>query len=1052
MDKRVKPVFIVKLSRIITRILAVMLFVALLLYGALYFFLMQDPQEFADKTLADLSARTGLEFSFGSFDVTLLPVPVISVSDMTVKGKNLEFTAAWASVRPNYSRLLFGEFLPGSLTLLRPRLWLGASVQLTDFSELFANSETKATPGSPKARNWIKLLFERGCYLQINQGAFAVSGDEDSALDVANINCNLDLASHYTIEGLLQIAAARLTEGKRAVGRIEQVELQGVASLENFWLNENDFELKFGVNVPKLVDKSAFAVKYKSRSSSHWLDWNFNADLRFDNTPVAAALSGKAAAVAGGPVVLRDVFWQLGPDNGALEGEIQNSEKIAQASFKGLFTAKRLSLTQWFGFARNLCPGLQLTLDNILQARMAFDVSAQGFYARRISAMCAGSTFIGTGKVEDFAKPVIFLDLKTDYANLGLGLEESLARSPVAPWYGHATLTPMPGEPLLPGETSTGYDINLGAAKLRYGPLQIDDATVRIYPGKIDKDGLEDVIVAGKANFYGGAFKGQCILGGPADLPIAITAQAANVNAAKLRRDLSALPYSKGILGVQAEITSRGKELAKFMANLAGQISVTGNNAQIFDVNFQKANAKINLRSAFAGTDSAEVTAKWAASLSDKDYAAEIGLDGKMTFGEKGASFKNLPFNLKINLLDSLAGLPAKTTVNVDGKLGGESSNQKFTLADGVIQGLGARIACSAQIDGDKASATGKLSAQKISLDPLLKNLGYQFEMPRQWADLKFNADFSAKTSQFDLHNLKATLGATPINGSISWQKKADRLKFDLETDKFDMEKSFAGKTKPGSKNWNFKPLQTLNCEGVIKVKKLAGWKLIAENIRMPLKLAGGRLDFGPGTAKFYGAPCNLDGNINFGSNAMTVNAKARINGFNMLLVARALQVKGTLLGKAELDLNLTGRLTQAAQVASALNGTWQARITGGSWQGWDNNNKLKGKPLLFTTAQASGKIENGVFKSDNLLMRGPELVLKGGGSANLNNQKLDCKFDVDMKGVPDFPLTLTGSFRQPKTSIGAGKLVLNAIGGIATGIGDAIGSVAKGFMKIFTK
>lgn len=77
-------------------------------------------------------------------------------------------------------------------------------------------------------------------------------------------------------------------------------------------------------------------------------------------------------------------------------------------------------------------------------------------------------------------------------------------------------------------------------------------------------------------------------------------------------------------------------------------------------------------------------------------------------------------------------------------------------------------------------------------------------------------------------------------------------------------------------------------------------------------------------------------------------------------------------------------------------------------------------------------------------------MQVTGEGWLNLVSNKIDCKLNVDMKNMPEFPLYVYGPLAKPTTSIGAGKLVLNAIGGITTGIGNIFGSMFKAVGNAF--
>ena len=132
------------------------------------------------------------------------------------------------------------------------------------------------------------------------------------------------------------------------------------------------------------------------------------------------------------------------------------------------------------------------------------------------------------------------------------------------------------------------------------------------------------------------------------------------------------------------------------------------------------------------------------------------------------------------------------------------------------------------------------------------------------------------------------------------------------------------------------------------------------------------------------------------------------------------------------------------------LNGKWRFNVHNGFYQSRDKDGQLKGKPTRFDAAGSSGAITNGIAKSGDFYLKGQDITVTGGGWIDLNSETLDCNFTVNMKNLPEFPMRLYGSLDNSKTSIGAGKLLLNTIGGITQGFVDVLGSVVEGTWKLF--
>jgi len=153
---------------------------------------------------------------------------------------------------------------------------------------------------------------------------------------------------------------------------------------------------------------------------------------------------------------------------------------------EGRLQLQRASLTEWLGFARNLAPGLQVALDDVTRGSLDFSLDGKGLRVPHIDVVAAGSRFLGSGGVASWAKPELVLDLKADTVDLGRAIPESVGVQPAEPRYGHGPLTPLPGKPVMPGEVGLDYNIRLGATRVNYGPIVINEALVVIKQGLID--------------------------------------------------------------------------------------------------------------------------------------------------------------------------------------------------------------------------------------------------------------------------------------------------------------------------------------------------------------------------------------------------------------------------------------------------------------------------------------------------------------------------------------------------------------------------------------
>lgn len=1094
-----------KFLRIILRFCLVLIILLIIGMGTIYALLLKNPNEMAALHLEALSKQTGLTFKIGAVDAVLMPLPSVVISDVEIRGSTIELYVPWVSLRPNFKLLFMGDFTPASITLMRPELNFNTELQLNP-KNLIAPKQNPVNSSVSLPDQDIKPAFEKNvsltleqeilsglsqlenlnekiaatlkeymkddCELEINQANINLIGQNNIRLSLVNLNCALEVLESLTIKGELQFAALRVIQEENISFTLTNFYLFENLHVPDFLNSGNMLQIQGELYIKNLINKSNFYLNYDSSQTSKMLSLNVKANINLDGTDIPAALTGKIINLADtANILIKPLDWQLGADRGSLDATfilpdyLFNSNKnqyltsteprektdlTEYCKLKGTFYANRLSLTEWFGFARNLTPGLQLSLDNIFNVSLKFEASSKGLEAPFIEATCNGSRFTGSGSVASFAKPVVFLDLKSLQANLGMAMGEAVVESPIPPYYGHSTLTPMPGGPVIPGEVSIDYDIRLATQKLFYGPLTIDNASLRIYPGSIDKDGLQDVLLDANADFYEGKFKGQCILGGSDDLPLTITANTSNINGSLVAKAMPVLPFSKGQLKTSCSVKSRGKQLKQFLANLRGSINLEGQNVVLSALpkeNFNKVNLTTSLKKAASGNSNVTFDANWKVNFTSKEFDGNLDLTGPILFDESGFAFKNLPLKASLNLLQPLAGLPANGAFSATGAL--TAQKEKFSLTGGNFSILSIPVSGNIYMD-KKDSYSGSLQIPETKIEYILNTFGFAGNdyknIPPNLSSITLKTEFNYNGDTLSLNKSNGKLGDSSFSGSASWHGK--QLRFSLLVDSFNLEKALGEKGKSKQERpVNLSGFSAVQANGEFQIKNLSGWKCGMTNVKIPLSLNNGILTIPAASANFYGSPltAKISANLNTHKNkGLSFNTVIKTNAFNLGSALKNRKLDGQLTGLASLDLDIKAKIQTWNEISKKLNGTWRFLLNKGSWQSYGKNGQLKGKPTIFSKIISSGSITNGLMKSNELLITGPGLNVSGNGTANLATKNLDCKLDISMKGWPDFPLTIYGTFDNPKTSIGAGKFVLNAIGEIFFGIFRGILSIFK--------
>lgn len=1020
--------------------------------GIIYLLMQRDPARIADRYLAALSQKSGLAFQLGSIDVTLLPLPSIAVSDIRITGPDLDVSAAWLSMRPDFLRMLTGSFQPAAITLLRPRITARAPVDLASVEQI-RNLLDKTPPSGKEANSGVLEDFLRSnCKLDISQGSMRVNGANETSISANGLQCALELDGEGALHALIRLGYLRSMRGQQLLLSLENFELTGHGDPLNLLEEANDVAIAGNISIPGHISSSSITIGFESSDAGWTASTNISGLTALPDGETSFSLRGRTTKLADSRLVnFRAMEFNLGADSGRLDLTLALPTKDLGFRLSGKALLARLSLTRWLGFARNLNPGLQQALDNIVDASMDFSLDAKGLSVPHIDATCMGSRFTGHGSVADFRRPVVFLDLKSQLVNLAHALPESLGKSPLAPYFTHPPLTPLPGAPLKEGERGIDYDVRLAAKKLLYGPLRIDAASLRVHPGKMDKNGLQDVLLTAKSNFYGGTVNGECILGVHPGPPIIITGKGQGIKAKPLAAALKLFPFDQGTFESSINVSSKGRDLKTFLAALKGTVSASGQNAAFRHASkeiFGSVTLAATIRSAFLRGDLTGFDGKWQGTLRSPEFHVSGSLDGPMLMDD--AAFANLPGEVDVRFEKKLGIIPARAHLSAKGSW--TARGAKISLANASFALLDQKGSGHVKIDGDKMAWEGQVEAETANLEGSIRKFGFNnIKIPAAFRKAGFKTNFSGNAESLRLTSLRGAAGQSAFAGRVAWQTKNGRPFFDFAINVENFQLGDEGAQQPQGRKGepvNVSFMRDFNAAGQIDCKNLAILGLRFTSMHIPMRLESGKLTFGPATGRFYGSGLQARGTVDF-ANGINFSSVMAVHDFDLGAASRDRKIEGTLRGKASVDGHAQGRITATGQLPGALNGSWSFTVIDGSWQG-SKNGRPDGSPTRFDKAQATGIIDRGVLRSKNFSLKGSGLSVNGGGWINLVDDRLDCELNVNMRGLPEFPLRLYGTIKKPETSIGAGRMVANAIGGFTSGVVNVIGGIFKGALNIF--
>ncbi|MDO5537750.1 MAG: AsmA-like C-terminal region-containing protein, partial [Desulfovibrionaceae bacterium] len=383
----------------------------------------------------------------------------------------------------------------------------------------------------------------------------------------------------------------------------------------------------------------------------------------------------------------------LGDDRLALDSLL--AADPANPAAAGRVTFTHVSLTRWLDFARGLSPGLQIALDNIYDGCLDFYIDTRQLDCPRISATSSDASFSGRGGVADWSKTVIFLDMQSDFVDLGRTIPEAVGVLKKSPDFGHKPLTSMTMADIFPESPASGadasakapaaersgssgrkpapdgaraaaaaakgerpspaaetkdsgkdsedtfdlgYDIRLGAKKVHYGYIDLTDSSVIITPG-VNSRGQESARLAMKTAMYGGSCSGDAFFSGESETEYEFNIGTKNVNLGRLVKDLTFIPVTKGTGQCQIRVTSRGSEINRFLANLKGSIKTRVSGAALKkDRIFSPFSADIDLAltsGAFRNSALA-LAGRWGVDYHGEGWEGRADLTGQIWFGGEG--------------------------------------------------------------------------------------------------------------------------------------------------------------------------------------------------------------------------------------------------------------------------------------------------------------------------------------------------------------------------------------------------------------------------------
>ncbi len=1118
----------------------------LVCFGALFAYVKLYPQEISQKISQTLYTQAQIEVAFSNIDVTLLPLPALSLADVQLTHKDFSLSVAYATVAPSLWTLLQGEISLGGISLWRPVFaWKehkNDEAQTNDQAQKKASNTPTAPVPTAAAKAQLKpelhvgaLIHEAlentfaniptflyGSSLEIFHGKVSfIQGDW--RFQCENVNSSLHLGTLGSLGGSIGFEDGRSFFAQEPVGQAHsflltisgdvderfqaRVQLQGkVDGIIGRSRADVTLQYTVGQGLPRIVSRvlpkalsgalpQAFWGSMQSEDGPLQIHWDVNTQLLWHEQALALHTQGKLFGNIQDTLHLRDVQVALEQDKAHLQATVHVAD-LENPQLTGHLQVDKLSLTQWFGFARHMPEGLQHTLHKV-QGELDFTITKEGLEVPTLKAKAADAQFTGKGGVPSWSNAVVELYIHTPqlYLKNVYPEAEGIKSAPVQ--FRHKPLTPMPGSPeaaAVAEGISVGYDINVAADTLYAWELPVENMDFRACPIELDREKFAKkhknaaVLAFTAKKFFGGRAEGKALLyrSESDESSYDIKALLRNVRAEKPVARIIGMELIGGRMSADASVTAKGIYAGEFLTSLGGSASIRVENGNFYSRSKRKVPFKVlTAAGTVSGLNPEKVTGKtwpsklqyggqWRVNLDTADISAKTSWNGALEFVGKDygtVALNAMPGSGRISFAPSLTTLPHATEVDFRGEISLDTTKGVVSLAKAKgtvpsLAGMQAEGHGSLDFSNDitwKAhikSTTKQMSSVLQRLDSAGESI-----LPKtapQHATLAMNMSYADELLRMDAIQMK--LDTTLITGKMQRTFNAKPAwAFDLHASHFDFDKLIRGRAvdmpapKPAAQagtsaqkplSWQW--LQDLRAKGTVRIDTFTMNRIHVRNVVAPVNIQNSALDCTPTKAKLYGGDVVINFKSKVQKGLLHTQLGVVTKQANLLSLSHDLKLETAISGLADFWLSAQGNIGYSKDIPAAFDGTWRLHVGSGFLQSREESGMLSGSPTNFTQFSDAGSIRKGVLESHKFLLQGPDIYVTGKGHIDLMKDSLDMHLLVGTGGLSDIPVRFYGSLDDPQRDVHAGAVLLSAIGSLGTGVFDIIGGIFTAFFGLF--
>ncbi|MGN7612606.1 AsmA family protein [Magnetococcales bacterium HHB-1] len=380
----------------------------------------------------------------------------------------------------------------------------------------------------------------------------------------------------------------------------------------------------------------------------------------------------------------------------------------------------------------------------------------------------------------------------------------------------------------------------------------------------------------------------------------------------------------------------------------------------------------------------------------------------------------------------------------------------------------------------------GQWYLQPFNPRALLKQLKIpppETQSPQSLRHFEARGNLHFKDHALELGKLNAKLDKTQLTGrlTITNPDRSPGYQFRLEGDQIDLNAYLppkstpqkqpttpSKKSKPSATTALIAPpaaatlipiekLRPLNLDGRIRFKQVKAEQTTIKNIFLAAKAKKGIIKIKALKADLYEGRLTASGSLNVQKSPPRFSLQEKLYHVNIGAMLQDFTQQRPLEGVGELALNLHGSGNHLEEIKRTLSGTTHLKLTNGVIKDLDILEQvrtayaqIKNRPLTsiqrqgtpFSNFNTQATIKNGLINNHHIQLHSPAMNIKGRGSINLVNEKINYRLQADIlraieglgKSVADFkgaiiPVTIKGQWNPPpKISVDLSGLIASTL------------------------